>query len=127
MLSEYTYAPALLRCAAAGDSARRRDDPARTEPHPVEILVAPDSFKGMYSAAEVATNIAAGIRSTGGTAEEMPVADGGEGTFDVVFSGLTAQPPHPADRWPPGAIQSRRSSASAHQARPSWNSPRPAD
>lgn len=58
----------------------------------MNILVAPDSFKGTYSAAEVAAHIAAGIRSAGGTAEEMPVADGGEGTFDVVFRGLAARP-----------------------------------
>ncbi|WP_461169378.1 glycerate kinase [Arthrobacter sp. Z1-15] len=58
----------------------------------MNILVAPDSFKGTYTAAEVAANIAAGIRSAGGSAEEMPVADGGEGTFDVVFRGLDARP-----------------------------------
>lgn len=58
----------------------------------MKILVAPDSFKGTYSAAEVAANIAAGIRSAGGSADEMPVADGGEGTFDVVFRGLAAEP-----------------------------------
>lgn len=56
------------------------------------ILVAPDSFKGTYTAAEVAAHIANGIRSVGGTALEMPVADGGEGTFDVIFRGLQAQP-----------------------------------
>lgn len=58
----------------------------------MSILVAPDSFKGTYTAAEVAANIAAGIRSAGGAAVELPVADGGEGTFDVVFRGLEAQP-----------------------------------
>jgi glycerate kinase len=56
------------------------------------ILVAPDSFKGTYTAAQVAAHIANGIRSAGGTAQEMPVADGGEGTFDVIFQGLQAQP-----------------------------------
>jgi glycerate kinase len=56
------------------------------------ILVAPDSFKGTYTAAQVAAHIANGIRSAGGTAPEMPVADGGEGTFDVIFQGLQAQP-----------------------------------
>lgn len=58
----------------------------------MSILVAPDSFKGTYSAAQVAAHIACGIRSAGGAAVEMPVADGGEGTFDVVFRGLQAQP-----------------------------------
>lgn len=56
------------------------------------ILVAPDSFKGTYTAGEVAAHIAEGIRSAGGTAHEMPVADGGEGTFDVIFRQLQAQP-----------------------------------
>lgn len=70
----------------------RRHDPARTGPVLLNILVAPDSFKGTYTAAEVAANIAAGIRSVGGIAHEMPVADGGEGTFDVIFRGLQARP-----------------------------------
>lgn len=48
------------------------------------VLVAPDSFKGTFSAAEVAAAVAAGVRSTGREAVEMPVADGGEGTVDVL-------------------------------------------
>ncbi|WP_456504559.1 glycerate kinase [Arthrobacter sp. UYCu723] len=52
------------------------------------ILVAPDSFKGTFTAAEVSAHIAAGIRSAGGTAVELPVADGGEGTFEVLVRGL---------------------------------------
>lgn len=54
------------------------------------VLVAPDSFKGTYPAAEVAAAIAAGIRDAGGTAVELPVADGGEGTFDALCSSLDA-------------------------------------
>jgi glycerate kinase len=54
------------------------------------VLVAPDSFKGTYPAAEVAAAIAAGIRAAGGTAAELPVADGGEGTFDALCSSLQA-------------------------------------
>ncbi|WP_426979466.1 glycerate kinase [Pseudarthrobacter sp. O4] len=56
------------------------------------ILVAPDSFKGTFTAAEVSAHIAAGIRSAGGTAVELPVADGGEGTFEVLVRGLDARP-----------------------------------
>ena len=52
------------------------------------VLVAPDKFKGTYSAAEVAAAIAAGIRDGGRTAEEMPVADGGEGTADALVRAL---------------------------------------
>ncbi len=48
-------------------------------------LVAPDSFKGTFSAREVAAAIAAGLRSAGREAEELPVADGGEGTMDALL------------------------------------------
>ncbi|MDQ0819314.1 glycerate kinase [Arthrobacter sp. V4I6] len=58
----------------------------------MSILVAPDSFKGTFTAVEVARHIAAGIRSAGGDATELPVADGGEGTFDVLVRGLDARP-----------------------------------
>ena len=54
----------------------------------MSILVAPDSFKGTFTAVEVSRHIAAGIRSAGGAAVELPVADGGEGTFDVLVRGL---------------------------------------
>jgi len=51
-------------------------------------LIAPDSFKGTFSAAEVAAAIAAGLRSAGREAVELPVADGGEGTMDVLLAAL---------------------------------------
>lgn len=56
------------------------------------ILVAPDSFKGTYSAAEVAAAIAAGISDGGGSPTQLPVADGGEGTFDALCHSLRASP-----------------------------------
>jgi glycerate kinase len=46
--------------------------------------VAPDKFKGTFSAAEVAAAIAAGLRDAGREAAELPVADGGEGTAAVL-------------------------------------------
>jgi glycerate 2-kinase len=52
------------------------------------VLVAPDSFKGTFSAREVAAAIAEGLRETGREARELPVADGGEGTMDVLVSAL---------------------------------------
>jgi glycerate 2-kinase len=52
------------------------------------VLVAPDSFKGTFSAAEVAAAIAAGLRSAEREAVELPVADGGEGTMDVLVNAL---------------------------------------
>lgn len=58
----------------------------------MSILVAPDSFKGTFTAAQVAAHIAGGIRSAGAAAVELPVADGGEGTFEVLVRGLDARP-----------------------------------
>jgi glycerate 2-kinase len=51
-------------------------------------LVAPDSFKGTFSAREVAHAIAEGLREAGREAEELPVADGGEGTMEVLVTAL---------------------------------------
>jgi glycerate kinase len=48
---------------------------------PQPVLVAPDSFKGTFSAAEVAAAIARGLRSGGREAVELPIGDGGEGTM----------------------------------------------
>ena len=52
------------------------------------VLVAPDSFKGSFSAAEVAAAVAAGLRDAGREAHELPVADGGEGTMEALVSVL---------------------------------------
>jgi glycerate kinase len=52
------------------------------------ILVAPDSFKGTLSATEVAEAVGRGIRSSGGEAELLPAADGGEGTADALIAAL---------------------------------------
>ena len=51
-------------------------------------LVAPDGFKGSFTAVEVAAAIARGLRAAGGEAIELPVADGGEGTMDVLLEAL---------------------------------------
>jgi glycerate kinase len=51
-------------------------------------LVAPDSFKGTLSAGQVASALAAGLRSAGRDAVELAVADGGEGTLDVLLRAL---------------------------------------
>jgi glycerate 2-kinase len=52
----------------------------------MKILIAPDKFKGSLGAREVADNIAAGLRDVlpNATLEIVPVADGGEGTADVI-------------------------------------------
>ena len=51
-------------------------------------LVAPDSFKGTFTAAEVAAAIARGLRRAGQDAVELPVADGGEGTRAALLGAL---------------------------------------
>jgi glycerate kinase len=52
------------------------------------FLVAPDSFKGTFDAAAVADAIATGVEAGGGSADRCPVADGGEGTMDVLLDAL---------------------------------------
>jgi glycerate 2-kinase len=55
---------------------------------PLPALVAPDSFKGTFPANEVAAAIADGLRDAGREAVELPVADGGEGTMQVLVTAL---------------------------------------
>ncbi|MGN6558859.1 MAG: glycerate kinase family protein, partial [Solirubrobacterales bacterium] len=52
------------------------------------FLVALDSFKGTFGAAEVVDAIAEGIEAEGGVAYRCPVADGGEGTMAVLLEAL---------------------------------------
>jgi glycerate 2-kinase len=54
----------------------------------MRFLVAPDSFKGTFSASKVAEAIASGIEAGGGEADRCPVADGGEGTMEVLLAAL---------------------------------------
>ena len=52
------------------------------------ILLVPDKFKGTYTASEIAEMIEVAIRESGNTAEEVvqvPMADGGEGSVEVVM------------------------------------------
>ncbi len=55
------------------------------------VLVAPDSFKGTFSATEVAAAIGRGLTAAGRPADLCPVADGGEGTLDALAAGLGAE------------------------------------
>lgn len=57
-----------------------------------KILIAPDSFKECLSSPEVAATLAAAIRERHPQAEivEMPLADGGEGTLEVLAKALGA-------------------------------------
>lgn len=49
----------------------------------MHVLALPDKFRGTATAAEVAAAVAAGARSVGARAREVPVSDGGEGFLDV--------------------------------------------
>ena len=52
----------------------------------MRILIAPDKFKGSLSARDVADSIAAGLRDSlpDTMIDIVPVADGGEGTAEVI-------------------------------------------
>jgi glycerate 2-kinase len=53
----------------------------------LNVLVAPQAFKGSLTAGEVAKAIAAGIPGTA-KVTLLPIADGGEGTVDALLSAL---------------------------------------
>ena len=58
----------------------------------MRVVVAPDKFKGSLTAREVAARVAAGIgaEAPGVEVEQVPVADGGDGTLDAaVAAGYT--------------------------------------
>jgi len=56
---------------------------------PRRFLVAPDAFKGTLSAARVAAAIGRGLQRAGEPEPDLcPVADGGEGTQDVLLTAL---------------------------------------
>jgi len=75
----------LAVCAARDDRLRASDDVFA-----MRILVAPDKFKGSLTAREVAENIARGFLDilSDATINILPMADGGEGTTDVICSAL---------------------------------------
>jgi len=58
---------------------------------PTTILVAPDSFKGTMTAAEVADAIGRGLEAAGRPVDLCPVADGGEGTLDALVDAVGAE------------------------------------
>ena len=61
----------------------------------MKIVIAPDSFKGSLSAAEVASAMADGVRDVCGDAVDIvlrPMADGGEGTLDAIAAAWSVTP-----------------------------------
>ena len=59
---------------------------------PTTILVAPDSFKGTFTARQVAAAIGRGLDAGGRPVELCPIADGGEGTLEVLLEALGGEP-----------------------------------
>ena len=51
----------------------------------MRALACPASLKGVLGASDAAAALAAGLRDGGVDADELPVADGGEGTADALF------------------------------------------
>jgi glycerate kinase len=58
---------------------------------PDKVLVAPESFKGTFGVVEVAAAIARGFHDQGFVVDLCPVADGGEGTLQVLAEALGAE------------------------------------
>ncbi len=61
---------------------------AAEDSSPLRVLVAPDSFKGSLTQAEVAAAIAAGVTraAPGARVTELPLSDGGEGWLDTLVA-----------------------------------------
>ncbi len=64
---------------------------ARIPGVPTTVLVAPDSFKGTLSAAEVAEAIGRGLEAAGRPVDLCPVADGGEGTLEALIAAVEGE------------------------------------
>ena len=58
---------------------------------PTTVLVAPDSFKGTLSAAQVAAAVGRGLEAAGRPVDLCPIADGGEGTVDALLLALDGE------------------------------------
>jgi len=55
---------------------------------PLRAVCAPNAFKGALGAREAAAAMAAGVVDAGGLAVAVPVADGGDGTLDVLLDAV---------------------------------------
>jgi glycerate kinase len=56
--------------------------------HDGGALASPGSLKGALSAVEASRALASGLRSGGARADELPIADGGDGTAEVLAAAL---------------------------------------
>jgi glycerate 2-kinase len=70
----------------------------------MRVVAAPDSFKGSISATAAAAALAVGWRAVrpGDQVVELPLADGGEGTLDVLAAAAPASRRHTAEVTGPG-------------------------
>jgi glycerate 2-kinase len=59
----------------------------------MHVVIAPDKFKGTLTAKDAASALASGWRSAdrGAEVQEVPVADGGEGTLDTLLAALRGE------------------------------------
>jgi glycerate kinase len=80
------------------------------------VLVAPDAFKTTFSAIEVAAAIGHGLKAAGTTVELCPIADGGEGTLEVLAPALEAEVHKVAVNGPLGRRVEARFGLAAHTA-----------
>ncbi len=59
----------------------------------MRVLLAPDKFKGSLTAAQVCEHLGRGLRSRGVEVDELPLADGGDGSVHAaIAAGFTADP-----------------------------------
>ena len=82
---------AMLRGMPDASGSFADEDEDEEEPRPeaaVRALACPASLKGVLSAAAAAAALAAGLREGGADADELPVADGGEGTAEALWLAL---------------------------------------
>ena len=98
----------MTHTAGEPDDARRDRQLTPIAGVPDTVLVAPDSFKGTFTAIEVATAIGGGLRAGGRPVDLCPVADGGEGTVDALRATLGGEVRFAAAHDPLGrAIEAR--------------------
>lgn len=50
----------------------------------MHVVSAPDKFKGTATAAEIAAAVGRAVESVGGTCDEVPLSDGGDGFVDIL-------------------------------------------
>ncbi|MGN6170711.1 MAG: glycerate kinase, partial [Solirubrobacteraceae bacterium] len=58
---------------------------------PSTVLVSPDAFKGTFAADQVAAAVGRGLAAEGVPVDLCPIADGGEGTLEVLVAALGAE------------------------------------